>query len=318
VFGFFGSAMSKDLTLYRVPFVHLYRDLSFADFFGRDDPWGDGKVMAATYSVSHTDCSFWAKRLPNSVIYIDQKYEATALEFLKRYPWFDVWSVPRLHSKVILFEKSGLLLVGSENLYAPGSSFAEVMLETFVPDGERQRISNLLFGGLGGKLLYCKYGVKDLRLHRHGNFDEGIPFVPCNAEVDHWDLIANVISFSLNGAQPPDPEFHTPQRLYAVFEYEISGKKHYLAINRGYGYCGDLDEAAFVWLLENCVIEHIHENYDGGHFPAYHPVPKDRLSHRAIWFGPVKDQEKHEGLKVMVERVDIAQQKIRRRDSLEA
>jgi hypothetical protein len=314
--GGLGTAMSKDLTLHRVPFVHLYRDLSFGDFFGRYDPWRDGKVIAATYSFGHKDFGFWAKLLPNSVIYVDRKYEAIALMFLKRYPWFEVRSVPRLHSKVILFEKSGVLLLGSENLYARTTSFSEVMIETFVPESDRHRVSDLLFGGLGGKLLFCKYGVKDLRLHRHGNFDEGIPFVPCNAEVDHWDLIANVISFGPNGVQPPNPEFHTSQRLYAVLEYEIGGRKHYLAINRGYGYCGDLDEEAFAWLSENCSIEQIHENYDGGHFPAYHPVPKDRLPHRAIWFGAVKDQKKHEGLKVMVQRVDITQQKIRQRDSL--
>src|SRR5215468_2108895 len=75
-FGFLGTVMSKDLTLYRVPFVHLYRDLSFADFFGLYDPWRDGKVRAATYSFSHKDFGFWAKLLPNSVIYVDQKYEA--------------------------------------------------------------------------------------------------------------------------------------------------------------------------------------------------------------------------------------------------
>src|SRR5262245_25564783 len=126
--------MSKDFTLHRVPFVHLYRDLSFEDFFGRYDPWRDGKVTAATYSFSHKDFGFWAKLLPNSVIYVDQKYEATALEFLKRYPWFEVRLVPRLHSKVILFEKSGVLLVGSENLYASSSSFSEVMIATIVPD----------------------------------------------------------------------------------------------------------------------------------------------------------------------------------------
>jgi len=310
--------MSKDFTLHRVPFVQLYRDLSFADFFGRYDPWRDGKVMAATYSFSHKDFTFWAKLLPNSVIYVDQKYEATALDFLKRYPWFEVRSVPRLHSKVMLFEKSGVLLVGSENLYAPASSFSEVMVETFVPEGDRQPVSELLFGGLRGKLLCCKYGVKDLRLHRHGNFDEGIPFVPCNTEVDHWDLIANVISFGPNGVHSTNPEFHTPERLYAVFEYEVSGTKHYLAINRGYGYCGDLDEEAFAWLMGNCSIDQVVENYDGGHFPGSHPIPKARLPERAIWFGSVKDQEKHDGLKVEVKRVNITQQKIRRRDSLAA
>ncbi len=303
--------MSKDLTLHRVPFVHLYRDLSFADFFRRYDPWRDGRVVAATYSFSHRDFGFWAKLLPNSVIYVAHKYEATALEFLKRYPWFEVWSVPRLHSKAILFEKSGVLLVGSENLYSPASTFSEVTIETIVADGDRNRVSDLLFGGLGGRRLYCKYAVNDLRLHGHGNSHDGVPFVPCNAEVDHWDLIGNVIPFPLGS-----PELHAPQRLYAVFEYEINGKNHYLAIDRSYGYCGDLDDEAYAWLHDNCFIEQIVENYDGGYFPSYHPVPKNRLPHRAIWFGAVKDPKAHEALRVIVQRVDITQRKIRRRDSL--
>jgi len=146
--------MRDDFTLHRVPFVHLYRDLSFDDFFGRYDPWRDGKVTVATYSFSHNDFGFWAKLLPNSIIYVAERYEATALAFLKRYPWFEVRSVPKLHSKVIMFEKSGVLLVGSENLYAPSSLFSEVMIETFVPADDRQRVSDLVFGGLRSKLLF--------------------------------------------------------------------------------------------------------------------------------------------------------------------
>jgi hypothetical protein len=309
--------MSKDLTLHRVPFVHLYRDMSFNDFFNRYDPWRDGRVVAATYSFSHRDFSFWATLRPNSLIYIDQKYEPTALEFVRRYPWFEVRSVPRLHSKVIFFEQSGVLLVGSENLYAPTSCFSEVMLETSVVESERTQVQQLLFGGLGGKTLFCRYGIKDIRLHRDGTH-EGKPFVPCNSEVDHWDLVTNNVSAGPNGLMPPDPECHCPGRLYAAFEYEASGRKHYLAVDRGYGYCGDLDESAFAWLCENCTIENLSENYSGGYFPAYHPVPNGRLANRAVWFGGVKDPDRHAALKVTVPPVDITRRKVRRRDSLAA
>lgn len=308
--------MSNDFTLHRVPFVHLYRDLSFEEFFGRYDPWRDGKVTATTYSFNHKDFGFWAKLLPNSIIYVNQKYETTALDFLKRYPWFEIRSVPRLHSKAILFEKSGVLLVGSENLYAPSSSFSEVSIETFVSEDDRQRVNELVFGGLRGKLLFCKYGLKDLRLHCKSSMGEGTPFVPCNAEVDHWDLTANTITLDPNGPKYPNPEFHWPTRLYVVLEFVIGRRKYYLAIDRGYGYCGDLDEEVFNWLMENCSIVQIEEKYVGGLFPAYHPVPRRYLSERAIWFGAVKDQGKHESLKVRVEPVDITHRKIRRQESL--
>jgi hypothetical protein len=308
--------MSRDVTLHRVPFVHLYRDLSYGEFFRRYDPYCDGKVFAATYSFSYKDFGFWARLLPNSVIYVDRRYEATALDFLKRYPWFEVRSIQRLHSKVILFEKSGVLLVGSENLYAPKSLFSEVMVETFVAEGDRTRVRELLFGDLHGKLLSCKYGVKDLRLHGVGTPSDGIPFVPSNIEVDHWDLIANVVSLGPKGFRSPDPELSTPKRLYAVLEYDISGRKHYLALNRGYGYCGDLDEEAFAWLLENCIIEQIHENYEGGQFPAYHPVPKNCKARRAIWLGAVRNPNKHAAMRASVRCVDITREKIRRSDPL--
>ena len=96
--------MSKEFTIHQLPFLHLYRDLSFRDFFNKYDPWRDGKVQIATYSFSHKDFDFWAKLQPGSIFYIDQKYEKIALEFLKRYPLFEVYSVSHLHSKIVFFE----------------------------------------------------------------------------------------------------------------------------------------------------------------------------------------------------------------------
>jgi hypothetical protein len=309
--------MSTELTLHRVPFIHIYRDLSFRDFFQRYDPWRDGKVIAATYSFGHKEFTFWATLRPESTIYVDQKYEPAATEFVKRYPWFEVRAVPHLHSKAVFFEQSGVLLVGSENLYAPTSCFSEVMLETSVPENERAPVRQLLFGGLGGRLCLCRYGVKDIRLHGEG-IHEGTPFVPSNIEVDHWDLISNTLAFGPQGLTSPDPELHNPGRLYAVFEYEIGAAKRYLAMDRGYGYCGDLDEDAFSWLCENCIIETVHERYEGGHFPSYHPVPLQCLPSRAIWFGGVRDRGKHDAIKVAVPQVDITRRKVRRKDSLTA
>jgi hypothetical protein len=303
--------MSKDFTIHRVPFAHLYRDLSFEDFFRRYDPVRDGKVWVATYSFSHKNFDFWAKFKPNSVLFVNQKYEESAKAFLRRYPFFEVHSVAKLHSKVVFFEKSGVLLVGSENLFAPSSIFSEIMIETFVPEIDRAQVRQLLFGDLGGRLLFCKYGVKDIRLHRQGAQDEGMPFLPCNVEVDHWSLIASIVTFGPKGLQFPDPEFHHPDRVYHLCEYEIEGKLHYLAFNRGYGYCGDLDEKAFNWLVRNCEIIDYCEGGSGGIFPEYHFIQKDHVALRGYWLGPVRRHEQFAALKRDVKLVEITQMKIR-------
>jgi hypothetical protein len=132
--------------------------------------------------------------------------------------------------------------------------------------------------------------------------------------VDFSALTANVIGFGTNGSRYPNLEYHNPTRTYAVFEYIVDGTKHYLAVNRGYGYCGDVDEETFSWLVDNCAVEQVQEVYDGGSFPDYHPVPKSYWPVRAIWFGKVKDREKHAGRNRAVQTVDITNRKVRRRD----
>jgi hypothetical protein len=309
--------MVKDHTIHRVPFVHLYRDLSFKDFFARYDPWRDGKVIAATYSFRHEDFDFWGKLLPNSVLYIGKNDdEPCALAFLRRIPWFQVRMVPRLHSKVIFLEKSGVLLLGSENLYAPSSSFSESMMETFVPESERQRVKLLLFGGLSGKLLLCKYGRDDVRIHAAGAFKRvGTPFLPCQTEVDYWSLTNNVMFISKGRSG----YLHVPNRLYVVLEYLVSGRNHYLAFDRGYGYIGDLDEAAFDWLVANCRIRHQREENldDCGELPAYHPIGNRYKPRRGTWFEEVKEWAEHEAMLMDSQPIDIANRKIHLEDSLE-
>lgn len=317
--------MPQEFTLPHSSFTRLYRDLSFQGFFERYNPWNDGKARIATYSFNHKDFDCWAKFLPQSVFYINgnahqRKYEKEALDFLKRYPWFEIYSVRNLHSKVVFFEQSGILLTGSENLYMPTSTFFEVMVEVFVDEASRAQICELLFGSLPKTLLFCIYDQQDIRLYKQDHFNEGLPFVPCNIEVDYWDLIANRLTLSSNqgdqGRGRSEIELHSLRRIYVILEYTFQDRKRYLALNRGYSYCGDLTSRAFKWLEENCHIEDIAEGYDGGHFPTYHPVPRDRRADRAIWLGRVKDHEKYEHLKVSVERVDITQRKIRKSDSI--
>lgn len=315
--------MPQEFTLPHSSFTRLYRDLSFQDFFERYNPWIDGKARIATYSFNHKDFDCWAKFLPESIFYINgnarkRRYEKEALSFLRRYPWFEVYSVTHLHSKVIFFEQSGILLVGSENLYKPTSDFSEVMVEVCIDEASRAQVCQVLFGGLPKKLLFCTYDQQHIRLYKQDQPNEGLPFVRCNIEVDYWDLIANKLSLSSNQELViPETELHSLDRIYVVLEYTFQGRKCYLALNRGYAYCGDLTHQAFAWLVNNCHIEDIAEGYSGGHFPAYHPVPRACHADRAIWLGRVKDHEKYKHLKVQARRVDITQRKIRKRDYMD-
>jgi len=310
--------MSKEFTLHQVPFNHLYRDLSFEEFFKRYDPWRDGKVKVATYSFNDRNFDFWAKLRPESTFYISEKYKNIAQRFLKRYPWFEVYFVSKLHSKVIFFERSGVLLLGSENLYAPSSEFSEIMIETVVHQKDHEKVLDLLFGNLhlNKNLLYCKYGLKDIRIYKQGFYEEGTLCLPNNLEINHWNLIANLVQLKDGLKKYSEPELHTPGKLYTIFEYTVANKKRYLGTDRGYHYCGDLDQEAFDWIIENCQIEQIEENYIGGYFPSYHRIPQDHIPNRVIWLGLVKNHKQYEKMKISTPQTDITNSKIRKSDSL--
>ena len=93
-----------------------------------------------------------------------------------------------------------------------------------------------------------------------------------------------------------------------------------MAFYRGYGYCGDLDQTAFDWLVGNCKITHQREENldDIGQFPAYHQIGNRHKPRRGTWFDAIRDLAVHRDLVVDVQAVDIAQRKIRFAESLEA
>ena len=181
--------MAQELTIDNIPFNHLYADLSYKEFFGWYYPHRDGRVYAATYSFSHDLMDFWWRLEPTSTLYIDQKYRPQAEGFLRRFPLFEIYSVRRLHSKAVFFERSGVLLLGSENIYEPYASFSELMLETSVPEADRQKVIDLVFRRLKGRILTCQYSVDDIRIHAGSSFSGGRPFLPCHKEIPYWDLI---------------------------------------------------------------------------------------------------------------------------------
>ncbi len=181
--------MAQELTIHNVPFNHLYADLSYKDFFGRYNPHRDGRVYAATYSFNHKLMDFWWRLEPTSTLYIDDKYASQAEGFLRRFPLFEIYSVRKLHTKAVFFERSGVLLLGSENIYEPVARFSELMLETSVSETDRQKVIDLVFRRLKGRILTCQYGANDIRIHAGSSFTGGRPFLPCHKEIPYWHLI---------------------------------------------------------------------------------------------------------------------------------
>lgn len=294
----------KDITIHHVPFNHVYADLSYREFFDRYHPHRDGRVYAATYSFNHAQMDFWWRFEPTSTFYVDAKYATQAEEFVRRFPLFEVYSVHQLHTKAVFFERSGVLLVGSENIYGPTSAFAEVMLETVISENQRQEIVDLIFGRLNGRILTAQFGVKDIRIHASGSFVAGRPFLPCHRETPYWDVIGPP---PVLNREPHDPDLPLPiskpqqfhRWIYHVCEYEVSGQRCGLAFDRGYTYCGDLDQPALEWLLANCEIvqkrkgsgpiEQSDSTMVKDRFYRYHPIARSHVSVFDYWFGPVKN-----------------------------
>ncbi len=297
----------------------LYSDLSYKEFFKTYNPLVDGQAYIATYSFNHNNFDFWAKLEPLSVLYVHEKHKRDALNFLRRFPLFEVYIVRQLHTKAIFFSNSGRLLLGSENLYMPESTFSELMIEITIPNEQRDEVVKMAFRSLKGEILTCQYELSDIRLTQDGH-----PYLPCEKEVTYWDLVANIITPS---GKPPNPEYHSPSYVYYLLEYNVNGETHVLAFNRGYVYCGDISVDCFKWLIENCEIVQYSEE-DGisvstasdlretsprkDYFFNYHPIASQHRATKAYWIAEVKQFNKLNNLVEPINLQDITKLKIRR------
>ncbi len=296
----------------------LHTNLSYRDFFNKYNPFTDGQAFIATYSFRFSNFDFWSKLEPLSVLYVSEKYEREAQAFLQRFPLFEVYSVPKLHTKAIFFNDSGRLLLGSENLYASESLFSELMVELSIAPEQKEEVVQMAFRSLNGKILTCEYGLSDIRLN-----PDGYPYLPCEKEITYWDLVARRMT---PGGKRPDPEFHSPSYIYHLLEYDVGGKRHILAFNRGYAYIGDISVECANWLLENCELTQYSTQGNGimvstasdlidtsprkDYFLNYHPVARENRATKAYWLGKVKNQRMHEELIEPILRKDITRRKI--------
>lgn len=311
--------------LENVTFAKLFKDLSYEEFFNTYNPHRDGRVVISTYSFEHKYLDFWAKFEPFSIIYVSDKYKDIAQVFVKRFPLFLVFCVPNLHTKAFFFLKSCRLLMGSQNLYAPKSSFYELMCELWIEEKEKEEVLNLIFGFPRSEYIKCEYGINDLRVHdNNGFYYDGRPFLPCHKETTYWHLVANIIS---SGLKSPVPEFAYPGFIYVVLEYQIEGLYYYLAFDRGYSYSGDITNEIFSWLIQN--VEHYVQEgafiCPGGigeqsplkdNFALHHPIAKYHAAVKSYFFEKIIDKEKNVGILEKVAPKEITDKKLRKKDAL--
>lgn len=219
--------------------VTLHRNLSWASYFAGYLRAADGRSHVSTYSFHPYAIEDFVRLLPFSTFYVCEQYEPSAVEFARRFPMFLVYVVKKLHSKCVFFEKSGRMLIGSQNLFAEKSAFEEVSTVLMLPEQHRQEALQLCFGYADRRCvnpIYCESDVSTYQgetgLWKTLN---GKAYLPCHLEVEYWS----------NFGQADAPKDMTRHYIYLVLEYCCDGKPAYLAFDRLYQFCGELSVTAF-------------------------------------------------------------------------
>jgi hypothetical protein len=302
--------------------AHLVTELSYEQFFERYHPVLDGEVFLCTYSFSDRLASAWPRMAQISTILVDQKYQAVLEQFGRRFPLFELYSVPRLHRKCIYFAKSGVLLIGSQNVYEGSARFLEASLEITIPEAQRNAVIDLLFRPPDRALVLPTFTQKDLRIFAQGRL-AGFPCILPNLQVQPWDLFARRLVLGRTGLERPNRDTQQFDYLYHVREYSVDGQRKFLAFGGGYNYCGDLTQDAFDWLHENALREerafgcapkdspNHGESYPGrDRIYTYHPTVRAGRPRTGFWFDKVRDPAKYRHMLIEPTPKDITEQKI--------
>lgn len=281
-------AKEETLPLEHASEIAIHRNLSFSRYFSGYSRETDGTVRIATYSFDMSAIVAIHRLMPFSTFYLAPKYEAAAEAFLRKFPLYVVYIVEGLHTKCIYYQKSRRALIGSQNLFSSASGFEELNVELTLSDAESDRFEELAFTFSNAKYLRVIYGKADItRYQGIGNGVEGYPHLPCHREFLYWQ------SLSQSDTTQAFPTYHY---LYLVLEYEVDGMTAYLAFDRHYRYCGELDEEAFQYLCAS--FSRRTQQYAflerGSALPAtapfkdqfakYHPVARDSKAKCAHYF----------------------------------
>ncbi len=302
--------------------AHLVTELSYEQFFERYHPDLDGQVYLCTYSFSDRLASAWPRMAQISTILVDQKYRTVLEQFSRRFPLFELYSVPRLHRKCIYFAKSGVLLIGSQNVYEGSARFLEASLEISIPKAQRASVIDLLFCPPDRALILPTFDKQDLRIFARGRL-AGFPCILSNLQIRTWELFAQHLVLGKTGLERPKRETQQFDYLYHVREYAVDGQRRFLAFGGGYNYCGDLTEDAFDWLHENALreerefgrtpkaLQKLAESRPGrDRISTYHPTMRAGTLKAGYWFDKVRQPDKHRKMQIDPTPKDITDQKI--------
>lgn len=228
----------NSINLESVP-ATLHRNLDWEAYFSCYSRERDGRAHVATYSFDAGAIKAFSRLMPFSTFYIDQKYEPAASKFVRRFPMFLVYSVKGLHSKCVFLEKSGRLLIGSQNLFAEKSAYEEVSCEVTLPEDRRLETLQLSFDYAASARVNPVYDESDVATYRSDSKVYksviGKAYLPCHKEVDYWSNFGEIDS-----AREKNHHY-----VYVVLEYLCDGESIYFAFDRHYQFCGELKVNAF-------------------------------------------------------------------------
>lgn len=237
------SPHMKPLELGSLPLA-LYRNLGWEEYFDSYSRNIDGRTRIATYSFNAREIEVFKRLMPFSVFYVARKYSEEARKFVRRFPMHLVFEVEELHTKCVLFERSGRLLVGSQNLFAATSKFEELSCETQIPLDRLAEVIKFCFSHKSVSRISPLYDATDVEV-----YSEPLPecksvigkaFLPTHRELIYWGQFGN-------SDRPEIPDY---QYIYVVLEYQINGSPEYLAFDRHYRFCGELTVGAVDKLRE--------------------------------------------------------------------
>lgn len=268
--------------------VIVHRNLSFTKYFSGYSRETDGTVNVATYSFDMSALKEIHRLMPFSIFYVAPKYEAAAKLFLRRFPLYIVYVVEGLHTKCIFFEKSKRALIGSQNLFSPTSGFDELSVEMRIAEMEASKFKTVAFEFPNKRYLRAPYLAQDINQYKStGNGVDGYPYLPCHTELEYWQAL---------GETDTHREFPTYHYIYLVLEYVEAGGTTYLAFDRHYQYCGELDPGAFQYLRDTFpgrVQDHTFLDEGANisqtapfkdQFAQYHPIAYHQKAKRAHYF----------------------------------
>ena len=305
--------------------VRIHRNTPWEQIFRSYTPFVDGGVRLATYSFELDVLSEWARLLPFFQLTVapgrggGDQYERAAARLAKRHPLAEVRVAPGLHTKAVFFEGTGKLYLGSQNLF--GLGFDDTIVEISVPPRDRPAVAHEIFETIAGvRALVPVQGVRDVAIYADGPL-AGYANVEANRTYQFWDLAypnnrVRIVDGRLE--REPGKPFE-PGRIYHLLVYENHGRTSVLALDRGYAYCGDLDESAYQWLTQNCRIRAWQEPHEHGfwagalaesspekdHIFRIHPATQAGPPTKGIFIDEVLDPTAHRHMWVSMPPLDL-------------